>query len=70
MAGLVARYSLDRCRAVVAFHGFIPWAFALGQILQVIQQGDDVASVGSVITSVEYIVNGKDPKTIIKTGYA
>ena len=69
LAGAVTRYINERVRAEVQYVGFLAWGDLLGQILTVIQQGDDVNLVGAPITSIEWTL-GDSPRTIIKTGYA
>ena len=69
MAGALARYAYERTRAHIGFKGFQPWGPALGSILSVVQQGDDVQQVGSPITSIDWIMK-PTPQTLVKTGYA
>lgn len=69
MAGAVVRYSTDRYRVHLVFKGFQPFLNLLGQILTVIQQGDNLQQIGAPITSVEWILH-PTPITIVKTGYA
>jgi hypothetical protein len=68
MAGAISRYGSERGKAHLVWKGFQAFDI-LGQILSVIQQGDDQQKVGAPITSVEWIL-GTSPTTIVKTGYA
>lgn len=70
LAGAIARYGFERAKAQLTFKGLLPWGQLLGQILTVIQQGDDVSTIGAPITSIEWIINDKGALTIVKTGYA
>ena len=69
MAGAIIRYSKERARAVITMKGFWPWGNLLGQILTVIQQGDDISDISAPITSVAWILS-PSPTTILRTGYA
>jgi hypothetical protein len=69
MAGAITKYIDERFRAAFTLKNFYPWGQLLGQILSVIQQGDDVQQIGAPITSVEWMLE-PSPMTIVKTGYA
>jgi hypothetical protein len=69
MAGLLARYINDRVRASITLRGWAPWGELLGSILDVVEQGDDLATVGAPITSLEWVLT-PSPITVLKTGYA
>ena len=69
MAGAVSRYINGRLRVALTFKGFNSWMNLVGQILTVVQQGDDVQQVGAPITSVEWMQT-PTPVTVVKTGYA
>lgn len=69
MAGAVSKYINERWRATATIKGFLPWAGLVGNILTIVQEGDDVQRIGAPITSVEWILSPA-PVTIVKAGYA
>jgi len=69
MAGAVARYFNDRARARVQIQALSPSAYLLGQILTVVEEAGASETIGSPITSVEWI-GGDNPITIVRTGFA
>ncbi len=72
LTGLVARYINERVKARLVFKGFQPLGGLIGNILSVVQQGDEITNIGGPVTSVEWIQgsNGNSPQTIFSAGYA
>lgn len=72
-AGALARYVNTRQRTVISMRGIHPWADLVGRILTVVHSGDEVVSIQSAITSIEWVSGGgggDDWRTIIRTGFA
>lgn len=72
-AGALARYVNTRQRTVISMRGIHPWADLVGRILTVVHNGDQVMSIQSAITAIEWVSGGgggDDWRTIIRTGFA
>lgn len=70
MAGAIARFASERMRATIVLRGLWPIGGLLGQILDVVQQGNDTQFIESPITSITWQVTGAEPTTTIRAGYA
>lgn len=70
MAGAIARYARPRSRASITLKGIKGWSDLVGQILTIVDDGGDIHDIQAPITSVEVIIAGETPTTIIKTGFA
>jgi len=69
MAGALARYYVQRARARIVLKGLWPMSELIGQILTVVEEGNDSTTIHAPITSVEWII-GDSQQTVIKTGFA
>ena len=67
MAGAIARYSDNRCRAEVVIKRFHPWSHLVGQILSVIEEGGDIHDVEAPLTAISWDAVGR---TTLFTGFA
>lgn len=70
MAGAIARYNMQRVRAVITIKGLWPYADMVGQILHMVEGLDGSQIINAPITSVDWSSGGDDPTTILRTGYA
>lgn len=70
-AGLKARYIEERVRAQAVIKGFKAWADLVGNILELVEEGNGVFDrIGAPITRMEWSLNGHSPVFTIFTGYA
>lgn len=69
MAGAIARYFDLRSRAQLTFNGLMPAQQLLGQILTVIEEGEDTHHIQAAITAVTWD-GSNEPATTIRTGFA
>jgi len=73
MAGALARFNIERARAVVTRVGLHPWQSLIGHILEAVETNGTIETVNSPLTSVEWRVDGEASdrvQTVLKTGNA
>jgi hypothetical protein len=68
-AATIARYQRGRCRAVLRFEGLQPFAPMVGQILEVLAEGDKRHRIQAPITAVEYALGDSVPETTVRAGF-